>query len=186
MSWIKEIDESEAEGLLKEVYSEVKGERGKVSNVMKAQSLDPGAMQAHLGLYLSVMFAGHGDITPEQREIIATVVSAVNGCEYCANHHAQALNHYWKDEKAVGELMESYETYTLPTVDREIVNYAVKLTRSPNEVGKTDIEALREVGLSDEDILRVNMITAYFNFVNRIVLGLGVEFTQEEMAGYRH
>jgi len=40
------------------------------------------------------------------------------------------------------------------------------------------------VGLDDRDILDLTLITGYFNFVNRLVLGLGVEYTDEEMAGY--
>jgi alkylhydroperoxidase family enzyme len=43
---------------------------------------------------------------------------------------------------------------------------------------------LRAVGLSDQDILDVSLITAYFNFVNRIALGLGVAFSDEEVSGY--
>ena len=37
----------------------------------------------------------------------------------------------------------------------------------------------------NKDILDLSLVTAYFNFVNRIALGLGVEFTPEEMAGYK-
>ena len=44
---------------------------------------------------------------------------------------------------------------------------------------------LRAVGLSDADILDLSLITAYFNFVNRLALGLGVKYTEEELSGYR-
>lgn len=186
MSWIREINESEAEGVLGKTYSRVRKERGKVSNVMRALSLDPRAMEVHLDLYLALMFRCGGGVTREERELIGTVVSAVNNCEYCARHHAAALNYYWKDESAVRRLVEDHAASELPARSRAILDYAVKVTGSPHEVAEGDIERLREVGLSDEDILQVNMITAYFNFVNRIVLGLGVEFTEEEMAEYRY
>jgi len=42
------------------------------------------------------------------------------------------------------------------------------------------------VGLTDEEILSVNLVTSYFNFVNRIALGLGVEFSEEEIKGYKY
>lgn len=48
------------------------------------------------------------------------------------------------------------------------------------------VAAMREQGLSDEEILNVNMITAYLNFMNRVAEGLGVEFSAEEVAGYRY
>lgn len=45
--------------------------------------------------------------------------------------------------------------------------------------------ALRDVGLADEDILLTNLVVAYFNFVNRIALGLGVEHGADEVSGYK-
>jgi uncharacterized peroxidase-related enzyme len=92
MSWIKEIEESEADGKLHEIYTKVKGSRGKVSNIMKAQCLNPDAMNAHLDLYLAIMFQKGGNVSREQRELIGTAVSIANSCEYCIEHHAAALN----------------------------------------------------------------------------------------------
>jgi alkylhydroperoxidase family enzyme len=51
---------------------------------------------------------------------------------------------------------------------------------------ESDLGELRAVGLSDRDILDVTLITAYFNFVNRIALGLGVDFNEDELKGYRN
>jgi uncharacterized protein YciW len=45
---------------------------------------------------------------------------------------------------------------------------------------------LKQNGWNDEDILLTNLIVSYFNFVNRIALGLGVEFSEEEVKGYKY
>jgi alkylhydroperoxidase family enzyme len=45
---------------------------------------------------------------------------------------------------------------------------------------------MKTVGLSDSGILDAVLVIAYFNFVNRIVLSLGLEFTPEEAAGYKY
>ena len=50
---------------------------------------------------------------------------------------------------------------------------------------ESDLGELRAEGLSDKDILDITLITAYFNFVNRIALGLGVSFSDDEVSGYR-
>lgn len=55
------------------------------------------------------------------------------------------------------------------------MRYAAKLTRAPSEVSESDVAALREAGLADEAIHDAAAITAYFNFVNRMASGLGVE-----------
>lgn len=184
MSWISVVDESDASGELKEFYDGIKGARGKLSNIMKVQSLNPSAMKNHLDLYMTIMF-GRSGLKREERELIATVVSIENKCEYCTSHHAEALKNYWKDEEKVKTLVEDPTSLDLPERKRRMVDYAVKLTKSPGSVGQEDINILRKAGFSDEDILNINLTTSYFNFVNRIALGLGVEFTGEEMRGYK-
>jgi uncharacterized peroxidase-related enzyme len=66
-----------------------------------------------------------------------------------------------------------------------IVRHAEKLTSAPGAMTESDLFELRAVGLSDRDILDLTLITAYFNFVNRVALGLGVSFSAEELSGYR-
>ena len=70
---------------------------------------------------------------------------------------------------------------TLPAADQAIVAYAEKLTRSPAATERSDVETLREHGLSDEAILHVAEITSYFNFVNRMADGLGVALEAERV-----
>jgi uncharacterized peroxidase-related enzyme len=64
---------------------------------------------------------------------------------------------------------------TLSGRERALIDYAVALTRNPSAISREDIETLRRSGLDDEAIHSAAAVTAYFNFVNRIALGLGVE-----------
>lgn len=66
-------------------------------------------------------------------------------------------------------------TAPLPVRGRAIVDYALKLTREPLKVRWEDVEELREVGLTDAEILDVCQVTAYYAYVNRLAMGLGVE-----------
>ena len=188
MSWIKEIDpkEAEAEGNeeLAAIYADLVKNRGKVANILRVQSLNPKAMQGHMDLYMSIMFSRTGISRPES-EMIATVVSQFNFCEYCKNHHGETLNRYWKDMDRVKALTEGYKSIGLSEREVAILDYAVKLTTWPGEMAEADVDLLRNVGLDDQAILNVVLITSYFNFVNRVAMGLGVEFTEEEVAGYK-
>ena len=65
-----------------------------------------------------------------------------------------------------------------------IVRHAEKLTSAPSAMTESDLGELRAEGLSDRDILDLTLIVAYFNFVNRIALGLGVTYSEEETGGY--
>lgn len=185
MPWIRVIDQDEADGELEEVYERISSARGKLSNIMRVQSLDPAAMRAHLDLYITLLFSRSG-VRREEREAIAVVVSAGNGCGYCVSHHAAALQAYWKDETRVQELVRDYRRLELGPRLRAMLDYAVLLTRDPTSVAEEHVQAMRSAGLSDDEILNVNLVTAYFNFVNRIAEGLGVEFTAEETEGYRY
>ena len=66
-----------------------------------------------------------------------------------------------------------------------IVRHAEKLTTAPGAMTESDLGELRAVGLDDRDILDLSLVTAYFNFVNRIALGLGVAYTADEVSGYK-
>ena len=56
-----------------------------------------------------------------------------------------------------------------------MVTFAVKLTKTPGAMTDTDVEALREAGFSDRDILDIVEVVGYYNYANRIADGLGIE-----------
>ncbi len=184
MPWIREIEEDKAGGKLKEIYENIKKNRGKLSNIMKIQSLMPDVMESHLKLYMDIMFNKNSGITREEKELIAVIVSAINDCPYCVSHHAEALNAYWKDPAKIQQVINDYKTVDLPVRTFAILSYAEKLTLYPGSVDEHDIENLQLHGISDEDILNINLVVSYFNFVNRIANGLGVEHSDEEVKGY--
>ena len=59
--------------------------------------------------------------------------------------------------------------------DRALCDYAVKLTQSPAAVEQADVDKLRQAGLSDQAISDAAQVISYFNYINRIADGLGVD-----------
>jgi len=183
MSWIDEIEVSDADGKLAEMYAELVKKRGKVSNILKVHSLNPEALEGHLDLYMTLMF-GKSGLSRLEREAIAVVVSATNDCAYCVNHHAEALRRYIKDDETLELLSTADGLETLEPRLSNIVRHAEKLTSAPGAMTESDLGELRAVDLSNKDILDLTLIVSYFNFVNRIAVGLGVDFSADEMSGY--
>ena len=183
MSWIQEIEVDEADGELAEMYAELTKKRGKISNILKVHSLNPQAMGDHLDLYVTLMF-GKSGLSRLEREAVAVVVSAANECEYCVNHHTEALRHYVDDEETLNMLATADGLETLEPRLSNIVRHAERLTVAPAAMTDSDLEELRAVELSDKDILDLTLIVGYFNFVNRIAVGLGVAYSAEELSGY--
>jgi uncharacterized peroxidase-related enzyme len=183
MSWINEVEVSEAEGKLAEMYAALIEQRGKLSNILKVHSLNPEALGNHLDLYMTLMF-GRSGLSRLERESVAVVVSATNDCEYCVAHHAEALKHFIDDDETLTMLANADGLETFEPRLSNIVRHAEKLTSAPAAMTESDLGELRAVGLSDRDILDLTLIVAYFNFVNRIALGLGVTYADNELSGY--
>lgn len=171
--WIRVIEPDNADGRLREIYEETLKKRGQLAAVHKIHSLNPESLRAHMDLYMTLMF-GASPLPRRTREMTAVAVSRSNGCAYCVAHHADALARYEKRPEYVLAVREGRWDALLPA-DAAVCRHAEKLTREPGSMADSDISALRSAGLSDEEILDITQVAAYFNFVNRIVLGLGVE-----------
>lgn len=183
--WIRVVTQDEAKGKLREIYDHITETRGKIANILLVQGLNPRALKAHLDLYLAVMY-GPSKLSRTQREMIATVVSARNKCDYCVAHHAEALNQLVKDRTFVERLSRDLNSVTLDGRDRKLLEFALKLTERPADMQKSDIDQLRNEGFSDSAILDGVLAISYFNLVNRIALALGVEYDASEMTGYKY
>lgn len=80
--WIESIPPESAEGLLARLYKAAIARAGKVYNILRCQSLQPATLRASTQLYTEVMFSPASPLSRAQREMIATVVSKINGCQY--------------------------------------------------------------------------------------------------------
>lgn len=185
MAYINVTQYNQAKGELKEVYDQIIESRGKLADVHMIQSLNPKSIVNHMDLYMTIMF-GKSPLKRVTREMIAVVVSKSNNCEYCQLHHSEAVLHYWKDKVKVSQLRDDYTQLNLPVADRLLCEYAKKLTENPNHDNEKSIEELKKGGLEDRSILDATLVISYFNFVNRIVLGLGLNVNEDELKGYHY
>jgi uncharacterized peroxidase-related enzyme len=186
MTWIRVVEPPDAEGNLAEIYEEIGRKRGRIANIYKSHSLNPDALRAHLDLYMSILYR-RGGLSRGQREMIGVLVSALNECEYCVVHHSEALSRYEKNPDVIEALMAGKPTVSsLSRKDRAMMKYCVKLTERPAEMREEDVTDLREAGFEDAEILDINLIASYFNFVNRVILGLGVPLERETEREYRY
>ncbi|MFO8099366.1 MAG: peroxidase-related enzyme [Salinibacter sp.] len=183
MAWIDTIAPNDADGELAEIYDEIAGARGGVANILQAHSLNPDALRDHVDLYQTLLF-GRSNLNRAEREALAVVVSAANDCEYCVRHHAEALAAYWDEPRVEQLAADSSSLDDLSPKLRAACDFAVALTAEPGDPTEADVKHLRDAGWSDRDVLDIALITSYFNFVNRLATGLGVEVTEAEATGY--
>jgi uncharacterized peroxidase-related enzyme len=75
----------------------------------------------------------------------------------------------------VAAAMEDYTCAPLSAADRAMLDFAVKLTRTPAAIERADLEGLRQHGFDDVAIHDIVQITGFFNFYNRLADGLGID-----------
>ncbi|MDT8323194.1 MAG: peroxidase-related enzyme [Bacteroidota bacterium] len=147
---------------------------GGVDHILGIHALLPETLEPHMVLYKRLMFA-RGPLSRRERELIATVVSAANTCEYCLHHHADALDRVTRDRRLARMVRADFTRADLSEREAAILRYADRLTRNPSADHEDTLRTLRQLGFTDEALLHICLVTAYFNFVNRLALGLGVE-----------
>lgn len=174
MAWIPYVPHDEAGGRLEDLYERYAAPWGGVDHIIRIHSLNPRSMENHVRLYAHLM-RGPSPLSRAQREMIAVTVSARNACAYCVRHHSASLRRLDADAGLVEALATDYRAADLSPPDRAMLDYAVKLTDDPGGIEESEVAALREAGFGDRAILDICQVTAYFNFVNRMAQGLGVE-----------
>ncbi|SNS94068.1 uncharacterized peroxidase-related enzyme [Ekhidna lutea] len=185
MPFIDTIQPEQAEGQLKEIYDGLIKSRGKIAEVHKIQSLNPESITNHMDLYMTIMF-GKSPLRRVQREMMAVIVSISNKCEYCQIHHLEAVKNFWKDDEKLKAFQADFENAPLNDREKALCRFAKALTETPeksNDAGL--VNPLKNAGFNDREILDATLVIAYFNFVNRIVLGLGVSL-EENPGGYKY
>ena len=187
MSWIKTIPFSEATGRLRTLYQRVKGPGDNVDNIMMVHSLRPHTMEGHMAMYKHVLHHNGNTLDKWILETIGVWVSVLNNCPYCVDHHFAGLQRLLNDPVQAAKIRSGLEAGDLEgtTLSLEIqaaLIYAQKLTLSPQKITKADLTLLHRAKFSEGEILEINQVTAYFNYANRTVLGLGVT-TRDDILG---
>lgn len=186
-AWIRMIGDEEADDALREVLDLARTPHGTVDNVMRVHSLRPNTMRGHVVLYRAVLHDAANTLPLWLQETIASYVSTLNTCPYSyANHWANA-KHLIGDDARADAIEAALEADAPEQVfegrELALMRYAHKLTRAPGAMVEADVVALREAGLDDGEILEANQIIGYFNYVNRLLNGLGVT-TDGDVVGY--
>ena len=181
------ISDDEADPDLLEALHLARTPHGTVDNVMRAHSLRPNTMKGHVILYRAALHDDANTLPQWLQETISSYVSILNDCPYSlANHWANARHLIGDDVKADAAekaLHARTPELVFDGYELALLRYAEKLTLTPGQMCRADIDALKQHGADDGEILEANQIIGYFNYVNRHLNGLGVT-TDGDIVGY--
>jgi uncharacterized peroxidase-related enzyme len=125
------------------------------------------------------------DLSPAERELIATYTSSRNDCHFCqSSHGAAAAHHLDGDEQLVSEVCADPESAPISAKLKALLAIAAKVQRSGLEVTEEDVARARAEGAGDQEIHDAVLIAAAFCMYNRYVDGLAT-WAPEERSDYR-
>lgn len=101
-------------------------------------------------------------------EMLVVTVSGINDCLYCVVAHGALVRIYAKDPKLADQLATNYRSADLSERHRAMLDFAELLTESPGKVDDAAVEALTEVGFTEEQVWDVASVVAYYNLSNRM------------------
>ncbi|WP_410658257.1 carboxymuconolactone decarboxylase family protein [Amycolatopsis sp. lyj-112] len=109
-----------------------------------------------------------------ERELIAAYVSGVNDCQYCHGVHTVTAEAFGVPEGLLTAALADLGSSAVDGKMKPVLAYVGKLTRTPSKVTEADAEAVFAAGWDEAALHDAVLVCALFNFMNRMVEGLGV------------
>jgi len=169
--YVKPIDLAEATPAQLEALK-VTPSNTKVSAYVLVLANEPETLNERTPLFNDIMYS-EGGLSRSGREIGALAASFVNKCIYCAAVHAARYIQIEKRPEVIDEIYKSGLEADLPEFEQALFNFGVDLTAHTDNVGVYQFYHLREIGLSDLEILDLIHSVAIFGWANRLMHTLG-------------
>ena len=134
MTWIRTIAYDDATGRLKQLYDRIKGPGNNVDNIMMAHSLRPHTMEGHMALYKYTLHHFANQVPEWFLEALGVLVSRINGCGYCVDHHFAGLRRLLKEDARAAAVRAALETEDFAAAfdarEEAALRYAAKLSKA--------------------------------------------------------
>jgi uncharacterized peroxidase-related enzyme len=148
---------------------EVEEKSGFVPNVFLVLAHRPEEWRAFFRYHDALMDKETPALTRGDRELIVVATSAQNHCLYCVVAHGAIARIRARDPRIADQVATDWRKADLDDRQRAILEVAVRFATEPWTVTDQHLAALRELGLTDEDVWDVGAIAAFFAMSNRLV-----------------
>lgn len=171
---IRLIAEEDATGDTAAAYQYFRDQTGRqdVPGILKCFGSNPAFARQMVDISSSLLFCD-GDLTRQQKELIATYVSQLNACPYCFDSHGFFLIVHGESRQTVDDLGAGILSQ-LPEADRELLLYLSKVERESFKTTREDVLQLINLGWREEQIAEAVHIAAMMGFCNRVANAFGL------------
>jgi uncharacterized peroxidase-related enzyme len=168
-SWFPVPDEDQLPAGLKGLFAKARERIGFVPNVFRVYAFRPERLSAWFNYFRQLHEPTDG-LGAADREMVAVVVSAANGCLYCLIAHGAALREELGDAVLGERISYDWRRAGLDPRRTAICAYAEKVTLAPRELTRDDLQSLLDVGLSAEEAWDVAELASMYNLTNRMAM----------------
>jgi uncharacterized peroxidase-related enzyme len=176
-------DEARLPSHVAAIHAKFRRQYGFVPNWLAALSVNPDTAYRLVTFYEHLFDPNRSLLTAAERELIAVVTSAANGCSYCVFNHTQALASVLGDTVRAQRIAQGFHHVRLTQKEAALAEIAERLTREPGSIGDDDLNRLRAIGFTAQAVTEVLEITAFFNYANRLTIALNVVPDEQFFAG---
>lgn len=169
VSWYPTPAEDELPADLQGLFRKARESIGFVPQVFVSYSYRPERLRTWFAHFKS-LHVPTDNLSAADREMIAVVVSMANGCLYCLVAHGAALRQALDDPVLGDRVTLDWRRAGLDPRRRAVCAYAEKLTLTPREMTRADIDGLLAVGLTQEEAWDVVEVAAMYSFTNRMAM----------------
>jgi alkylhydroperoxidase family enzyme len=170
--WIRVVRPDEAEGLIGQLYDAQIQTLGNPTEITMLGSLYPELADIRSQLY-RVVESCPSSLTPMERQGIALAAAAATGSAYIASGVESKFLAAGGTADQAARLRAGDAEFLSPPA-RTLARYARRVAGDPESVTREDVEACREAGATDLDVLDANNLAGYYSYLARVCLGLGV------------
>jgi uncharacterized peroxidase-related enzyme len=152
---------------IRETILDVQEKSGFVPNVFLALANRPDEFRAFFA-YHEALMEKEGGLTKGEREMIVVATSAHNQCIYCVVAHGAILRIREKNPQLADQIATNYRKADITPRQKAMLDFALKVSKSSHEINNADIDDMRELGFSNDDIWDIGAISALFALSNRM------------------
>lgn len=160
---------------IQDQIAEVTEKSGFTPNVFKAVASRPAEWRAFMQMHDSLMDRDTPGLSKADRELIVVATSAENSCMYCVVAHGAIARIRTRNPHISDQLTVDWRKADLDERQKVVIEVSIKLAMTPWEVTDDDQQRLRDAGLSDEDVMDVGSIVAFFAMSNRLAHWSGLQ-----------
>ena len=156
----------------------VQEKSGFIPNVFLVLAHRPDEFRAFFA-YHDALMDKPGNLTKAEREMIVVATSNLNQCQYCVVAHGAILRIRAKNPLIADQVAINYRKADITPRQKAMLDFAVKVSQSAEEVGEDDYALLKQHGFDEEDAWDIAGIAAFFALSNRMANVTGMRPNDE-------